>query len=59
MDSATMKRTRDGGHEAFRRGVTVGIHRALLVANSKFYEDPTHLPELNAPIYDMSAFRRR
>jgi hypothetical protein len=37
--------------------VTVGIHRALLVANSKFYEDPTHLPELNAPIYDMSRLK--
>jgi hypothetical protein len=31
----------------------VGSHRALLVANSKFYEDPAHLPELKAPTYDM------
>ena len=38
--------------------MTVGIHRALLVANSKFYEDPTHLPELNAPIYDMSRLEK-
>ena len=36
----------------------MGIHRALLVANSKFYEDPTHLPELNAPIYDMSRLEK-
>lgn len=38
--------------------MTVGIHRALLVANSKFYEDPAHLPELNAPIYDMSRLEK-
>lgn len=37
--------------------MTVGIHRALLVANSKFYEDPAHLPELNAPIYDMTRLK--
>ena len=36
----------------------MGIHRALLVANSKFYEDPAHLPELNAPIYDMSRLEK-
>ena len=36
----------------------MGIHRALLVANSKFYEDPTHLPELNAPVYDMSRLEK-
>jgi hypothetical protein len=35
----------------------VGSYRALLVANSKFYEDPAHLPELNAPIYDMSRLK--
>ena len=58
MDSATMEETHDGGHEASRRSVTVGIHRALLVANSKFYEDPTHLPELNAPIYDMTRLKK-
>ena len=35
----------------------MGSHRALLVANSKFYEDPAHLPELNAPIYDMARLK--
>ena len=32
----------------------MGQYRALLVANSKYYADPDHLPELKAPIYDMS-----
>lgn len=32
----------------------MGQYRALLVANSKFYVDPDHLPELKAPIYDMA-----
>ena len=35
----------------------MALYRALLVANSKYNADPDHLPELKAPIYDMSRLR--